>query len=71
MMYQRKLTETYINDWQLQMRKAQRQAEIQELRGQTVSALSIALQTDYKREQKMIHSSSVDLDIFDQEIIEN
>jgi hypothetical protein len=53
------------------MRKAQRLAETQELRGQTISAPTIVLQTDYKQEQKVIHSSNVDLDIFNQEIQEN
>jgi len=71
MTYQRKLTEAYISDWNHQMRKAQRHAETQELRGQAVSAPSITLHRDYKYEQKVIQASNIDLDIFNQEIKEN
>ena len=65
------MTEAYISDWNHQMRKAQRHAETQELRGQTVSAPSITLHRDYKYEQKVIQASNIDLDIFNQEIREN
>ena len=51
MRMQRRLTEEYIDDWNGQMKKATRQAEIQELRGEAITAPRILLKKDYYHEQ--------------------
>ena len=51
MIMQRRLTEEYLDDWQGQVKKATRQAEIQELRGEAITPTKISLRKDYYHEQ--------------------
>jgi len=61
---QRRLTEEYIDDWNEQMKKATRQAEIQALRGEAITARRILLKKDYYHEQIKIQLNQADVDIF-------